>query len=124
MRLLLDTHVLLWALSTPGKLPARFRRELDVSQVFVSAASIWEIAIKAGLGKLEADPLEVLEAVEPSGFELLSVTGAHAARVARLPPLHRDPFDRLLVAQALSEPLVLVTRDEALRGYGELVRVL
>lgn len=124
MRLLLDTHVLLWALAAPGKLPPRFRRELDAAQVFVSAASIWEVAIKAGLGKLDADPQEVLDAVQPSGFELLDVTGAHAARVATLPPLHRDPFDRLLVAQALVEPLVLVTRDEALTGYGDLVRLL
>ncbi len=124
MRLLLDTHVVLWALSAPSKLPTAFRRELDACQVYVSAASIWEVAIKAGLGKIAADPHEVLDAVEPSGFELLSVTGAHAARVATLPPLHRDPFDRLLVAQALLEPLVLVTSDETLRAYGEFVRVL
>lgn len=124
MRLLLDTHVLLWALAAPGKLPPRFRRELDAARVFVSAASIWEVAIKAGLGKLDADPQEVLDAVHPTGFELLDVTGAHAARVATLPPLHRDPFDRLLVAQALVEPLVLVTHDEALAGYGDLVRLL
>lgn len=124
MRLLLDTHLLLWALSAPAKLPARFRRELDRAQVFVSAASIWEIAIKAGLGRLDADPQTVLDAVRPSGFELLDVTGAHAARVATLPPLHRHPFDRLLVAQALVEPLVLITSDSALAGYGDLVRVL
>lgn len=124
MRLLLDTHVLLWALSTPEKLPARFRRELDTAQVFVSAASIWEVAIKAGLGKLDADPREVLDAVQPSGFELLDVTGTHAARVATLPSIHRDPFDRMLVAQALVEPLILVTRDEALTAYGDLVRII
>lgn len=69
-------------------------------------------------------PQEVLDAVHPTGFELLDVTGAHAARVATLPPRHRDPFDRLLVAQALVEPLVLVTHDEALAGYGDLVRLL
>lgn len=123
-RLLLDTHLVLWALSAPRKLPASFRQELDTSRVFVSAASIWEVAIKAGLGKLDADPQEVLDALEPSGFDLLDVTGAHAARVVSLPPVHRDPFDRLLVAQAMVEPLVLVTRDETLAGYGDLVRIL
>lgn len=124
MRLLLDTHLFLWALSEPDRLPSGFREELDSARVFVSAASIWEVAIKASLGKLDADPQDVLAAVEPSGFELLAVTGAHAARVATLPLVHRDPIDRLLVAQALVEPLVLVTRDEALGGYGDLVRVL
>jgi PIN domain nuclease of toxin-antitoxin system len=123
VRLLLDTHVLLWALASPSKLPVRFRRELDAALVFVSAASIWEVAIKAALGKLEADPAEVLDAVEPAGFELLPVSGAHAARVATLPLLHRDPFDRLLVAQALCEPLVLVTNDRAVLPYGDFVRM-
>ena len=123
MRFLLDTHVLLWALAAPSKLPVRFRRELDAAFVFVSAASIWEVAIKAALGKIEADPAEVLDAVEPAGFELLAVSGAHAARVATLPLLHRDPFDRLLVAQALCEPLVLVTNDRAVLPYGDFVRM-
>ncbi len=124
MRLLLDTHILLWALAAPSRLPQAFRRDLDTAQVFVSSASIWEVAIKAGLGKLDADPQEVLAAVQPSGFDLLDVTGVHAARVATLPPLHRDPFDRLLVAQALVEPLILVTRDQVLAGYGGFVRLL
>lgn len=124
MRLLLDTHVLLWALGTPERLSVGFRAELDSAQVFVSAASVWEVAIKAGLGKLGADAREVLEATKDAGFELLPVTGAHAAKVAELPRVHRDPFDRLLVAQALHEPLVLVSVDEILRGYGEIVRLL
>jgi len=96
---------------------------IDESEVFVSAASIWEISIKAGLGKLKADPYEVLAALEPAGFGLLAIVGEHAARVAGLPPIHRDPFDRLLVAQALTEPMHLLTNDPVLEGYGAIVAV-
>ncbi len=123
MRLLLDTHLLLWALGSPSKLPAGARRLIMSSEVFVSAASLWEISIKAGLGKLAADPIEVLGALEPAGFLQLPVTGEHAAGVIRLPPLHRDPFDRLLVAQALAEPMRLLTNDTVLAGYGDIVTV-
>ncbi|MCL4720730.1 MAG: type II toxin-antitoxin system VapC family toxin [Gammaproteobacteria bacterium] len=123
MRLLLDTHLLLWALGSPSKLPAGARRLIMSSEVFVSAASLWEISIKAGLGKLAADPIEVLGALEPAGFLQLPVTGEHAAGVIRLPPLHRDPFDRLLVAQALAEPMRLLTNDAVLAGYGDIVTV-
>jgi PIN domain nuclease of toxin-antitoxin system len=124
LRLLLDTHVLLWALARPAKLPAGFRRELDDADVFVSAASIWEVAIKSSIGKIDASPTEILDVVAATGFELLPITGEHAAHVASLPSLHKDPFDRLLVAQAQLEPLVLVTNDIALRGYGDFVRLL
>ena len=96
---------------------------IEQSDVYVSAASIWEISIKTALGKLSANPREVLDALEPAGFELLAVTGVHAARVFELPPIHRDPFDRLLVAQALSEPMILLTSDEGLRDYGSLITV-
>jgi PIN domain nuclease of toxin-antitoxin system len=123
VRVLLDTHLLLWALAAPSKLPAMARKQIEVAEVFVSAASIWEISIKSALGKLAADPREVLDAVEPAGFNLLSVTGEHAAKVRELPPLHRDPFDRLLVAQASIEPMILLTNDEALRAYGTIVSV-
>lgn len=124
MRILLDTHLLLWALGAPAKLPARARKAIAGGDVFVSAASIWEISIKAGLGKLSADPDEVLAALGPAGFTELPVTGQHAARVAGLPPLHRDPFDRLLIAQALVEPMQLLTNDAALAPYGDLVSVV
>lgn len=124
MRLLLDTHVLLWALAEPRRLPPAFRRELDEAEAFVSAASIWEIAIKNALGKIDADPRAILEAVEPAGFLHLPISGAHAAAVLELPPLHRDPFDRLLVAQGRCEPMLLVTNDAAVAGYGGLVRLL
>lgn len=124
MRILLDTHLLLWALAAPSKLPARARRLLDDGDVYISAASIWEISIKVALRKLSADPTEVLAALEPAGFLSLPVTGIHAARVVSLPNVHRDPFDRLLIAQAQAEPMHLLTNDRALVGYGECVTLV
>lgn len=124
MRVLLDTHLLLWALATPSRLPAAARERIASADVYVSAASIWEISIKAHLGKLAADPREVLMAVEPAGFSLLPITGEHAARVAELPSVHRDPFDRMLAAQASIEPMVLLTNDATLSGYGSFVAVV
>jgi PIN domain nuclease of toxin-antitoxin system len=124
VRLLLDTHLLLWALGSPARLPERARELIMNEEVFVSAASIWEIGIKAALGKLHADPAEVLATLEPAGFKELPVTGTHAAGVARLPAHHRDPFDRLLVAQALTEPMRLLTNDSALAAYGEMVMII
>jgi PIN domain nuclease of toxin-antitoxin system len=123
VRVLLDTHLLLWALAAPAKLPAAARKQIEAAEVFVSAASIWEISIKSALGKLEADPQEVLAAISPTGFVLLPITGEHAAKVRELPSLHKDPFDRMLVAQASVEPMILLTNDEALRKYGTIVTV-
>ena len=124
MRVLLDTHLLLWALGTPSRLPSTARRLIDESDVYVSAVSIWEISIKAALGKLTADPKEVLAALEPAGFLTLPIVGEHAARVGDLPQVHRDPFDRMLVAQALAEPMRLLTNDTVLAGYGDIVTVV
>jgi PIN domain nuclease of toxin-antitoxin system len=121
VRLLLDTHLLLWALADPLKLPAAARKQIDSAEVYVSAACIWEISIKSALGKLEADPAEVLEGIEPAGFRMLSIIGQHAAKVAELPQLHKDPFDRMLVAQASVEPMILLTNDDALAAYGSFV---
>ena len=90
----------------------------------MSAASIWEAAIKIRLGKLDADPDELVEAIGRSGFVELPVRASHAAAVALLPPHHADPFDRLLVAQARCEPLHLLTADATLVRYGELVRLV
>jgi PIN domain nuclease of toxin-antitoxin system len=123
-RLLLDTQVVLWALAGHRRLPREARRFIDDHEAIVSAASVWEIAIKVSIGKLEADPVAVRQAFEPSGFDELPVTGEHAARVALLAPHHRDPFDRLLVAQSLVEGLVLLTADPQLAAYGEFVHVL
>lgn len=124
MRVLLDTHLLLWALSSPSRLSKRARQRIDSSDMYASAASIWEISIKSALGKLAANPNEVLAGLEPAGFNHLPILGSHAAKVAELPAIHRDPFDRLLVAQARVEPMILLTDDEILRGYGDLIEVV
>ena len=93
----------------------------SADEVYVSAASIWEIAIKARLGKIEADPHELAAAIEASGFLELPVSAMHAAGVTQLALHHNDPFDRLLIAQALVEPLKLVTVDAMLARYSDLV---
>lgn len=122
MRLLLDTHVYLWVVIADPRLSAKAREKIEnAEQVFVSAASIWEIGIKAQLGKVEADPDQLVAAIGQSGFAELSVRAVHGAAAARLPLHHRDPFDRLLVAQALTEPLFLLTADAALASYGDVV---
>lgn len=119
MRLLLDTHALLWALSAPTRLPAPTSAAIrDPSNaVYVSAASVWEIAIKTALGRLTADLDEIVQSVVAVGFEEVPVTLLHARRVFALPPHHRDPFDRMLVAQALEEGLTVVTRDPSFAPY-------
>lgn len=125
MRLLLDTQVFLWAMANDDRLLPQARELLEeADEVHVSAASIWEIAIKARLGKLKADTDRLVEMSEQAGFVELPVTSRHAARVARLPDHHTDPFDRLLVAQAMTEPLLLVTVDRQLAAYGDLVILL
>jgi PIN domain nuclease of toxin-antitoxin system len=119
MRLLLDTHTLLWALGDPDRLHPSTRALLEDSthEVFVSAASLWEIAIKVGLGKLVV-PDDLERALFAVGFQALEIRFPHVRAVRTLPAHHRDPFDRLLVAQALHENLVLVTRDARIPLYG------
>lgn len=122
MRLLLDTHVFLWAVAGSTLLKPATRRLIEEADAaYVSAASIWEIAIKSRLGKIEADPHELAAAIAASGFLELPVSATHAAGVAALEFHHNDPFDRLLIAQALAEPLRLVTADEALARYSDIV---
>lgn len=116
MRLLLDTHVLVWW-DTGALPPAVSRRIQRASEVFVSAATAWEIAIKAGLGRLRMTS-SVAAVAAAYGFRELPVTFVHADGVLSLPPIHRDPFDRLLVAQAMAEELTLVSRDRRLAEYG------
>src|SRR5262249_55202101 len=112
-----------WALSGSSRLSKQTRRLIEKSDVHVSAASIWEISIKAAAGQLSASPSDVLAAVEPTGFSLLAITGEHAAFVATLPMHPRDPFDRWRIAQAMAEPMHLLTNDEALRAYGDFVMI-
>jgi PIN domain nuclease of toxin-antitoxin system len=119
VRLLTDTHALIWALAQPSKLPRRTADKLrdPAVLVYVSAANTWEIAIKSALGKIDADLGEVMEGVREMGFIELAVTMEHCHRLTELPPVHRDPFDRILVAQALDEGLTLVTHDDVLKDY-------
>jgi PIN domain nuclease of toxin-antitoxin system len=121
VRLLLDTHLLLWAAASSGRL-SREARELlqdDSNDVYYSAASIWEIAIKRSLRRKDfrIDLTRLLTILPEMGLIELPVTAAHAARVTELPLIHRDPFDRLLIAQSLVEPLTLLTNDALLDRY-------
>ena len=117
MRLLLDTHALIWALDEPDRLPAKIHEAFDTGVVFVSAASTWEIAIKVAVGRL-VFPIDALPgAMIDAAFEELAVNITHSLGAATLPLLHRDPFDRLLIAQARHERLTLVSRDPDIRRY-------
>jgi len=128
MRLLVDTHLLLWAVAKSRRLSKAARSLLEdpANEVFFSAASLWEIVIKSSLRKEDfgVDVAVLRPALARMGFTELPVSGAHAERLASLPPLHKDPFDRMLVAQSLAEPLLLLTNDGVLGGYGESVKVV
>jgi len=116
MGLLLDTHVVLWWLSDDPALATELKDRLDHEpDVYVSAATIWEVAIKQSIGKLKPDDLP--ERVRDSGFRHLDITAEHGIAATRLPLLHRDPFDRMLIAQAKAEHLTLVTRDGEIARY-------
>ena len=117
--MLLDTHVLLWWMAgETGRLSGTAVDAIAAtdSRIVVSAVSLWEVAIKRGLGKLDA-PEDLLPQLERARVELLPITARHADRVSTLPSHHRDPFDRLLVAQATSEKLPIVSADQSLRRY-------
>jgi PIN domain nuclease of toxin-antitoxin system len=118
-RLLVDTHALLWWLTDDPSLSPAARDALadPLNEPLVSAASVWEIAIKRSLGKLTA-PDDLPDRIADDGFPWLPISASHAWRVRELPLHHRDPFDRILVAQALSEHLPLVTADPGFRPYG------
>ncbi len=123
MRALLDTHALLWWLADSERLSVPARRTIadESNEILVSAASAWEIATKFRLGRLEASgavALDIAGAVASQGFEELTISVADAERAGRLPGPHRDPFDRMLIAQALSRDLVIVSIDRAFDRYG------
>lgn len=119
MKLLLDTHVLLWALARPSALPRNVASEIveGANDVLVSAATAWEIAIKRALGKLEA-PSDLRNELDEKNFTELPITIEHAMAAGALPRHHSDPFDRMLVAQAQLEGATLVTADPRLSAYG------
>lgn len=123
MKLLLDTHILLWSAGQPEKLSERARTLLlDPSNIlYFSAASMWEIVIKRGLGRddFKVDPLRLLKQLVINGYEEVAVSSDHALAVEILPPLHKDPFDRILIAQARTEGMVLLTADSHISLYGD-----
>jgi PIN domain nuclease of toxin-antitoxin system len=118
VRLLLDTHILLWWLADDRRLPPAARDVIASGDVpvFVSAATAWEISIKRALGRLEA-PEDLLGALHESDLDALPISVAHALAAGALPPHHGDPFDRMLIAQAQSDGLVIVTADPAFAAY-------
>jgi len=116
-RLLLDTHVLLWWLAGSPELSDQIKERIDTElEVYVSSASVWELSIKQAAGKLTL-PDDLIKWIRQGGLSELPITMQHADLAGRLPLIHRDPFDRMLVAQALAERLTLVTRDELIQKY-------
>ncbi len=125
MRLLLDTHIFLWAIGGSRLLKPSVRQVIQAAnEVYVSAASIWEIAVKTSLGKIKADTYAVTDAIGKSGFIELPVRAVHAAAVTQLALHHNDPFDRLLIAQAVTEPFKFLTVDAMLGRYSDVVIVV
>ena len=125
MKLLLDTHILLWLMQDAPQLsPAARRLILDAESVYVSSVSLWEVAIKRSLGKLRLDLDELDRHLAASAIQALGVSWAHARQLRQLPAHHGDPFDRMLIAQAMAEPLHLLTHDIALAPYSELVMLV
>jgi PIN domain nuclease of toxin-antitoxin system len=126
MKLLLDTHLLLWAAGQPQSLPTSARRLISDRRhaLYFSAASLWEIAIKRSLGRddFRADPGVLQRGLLENGYGELAIRGDHAVAVAVLPTLHKDPFDRILLAQAVVEGMLLVTVDEQLAKYPGPIR--
>jgi PIN domain nuclease of toxin-antitoxin system len=128
MKVLLDTHLLLWAAGEPDKLSpdARGLIEDEANELLFSAASIWEVAIKSGLGRddFSLDARVLRRALIDNLYRELPVTGEHAAAIAGLPPIHKDPFDRMLVAQSEVEGVTLLTADELVARYPGPIRMV
>jgi len=128
MKLLLDTHLLLWAAGQPNRLSPAARKLMDApaSELLFSAASIWEVAIKRGLGRsdFQADPRLLRRGLLDNGYSELPVLSDHVVAIDSLPPIHKDPFDRLLVAQAAVEGIALLTADSVVAKYPGPVRMV
>lgn len=117
MRLLLDTHIVLWAMADDPRLPRALRDAVAGAEtLFISAATVWEVAIKSSLGKLEV-PADLFDRALAAGAQPLAITWTHARMVAGLPPHHADPFDRMMIAQARAEGLTLVSVDRQIAAY-------
>ena len=128
MKFLLDTHLLLWAAGQPSRLSAAARRLIDSSnnEMVFSAASVWEVAIKRGLGRtdFQADPRLLRRGLLDNGYSELPIRSDHVVAIDGLPPIHKDPFDRLLVAQATVEGITLLTADSVVAQYPGPIRIL
>ncbi|WP_413936478.1 type II toxin-antitoxin system VapC family toxin [Nitrospira sp. BLG_1] len=125
MNLLLDTHVFLWFVIQSPRLSKTIYHQIETTPVvYISAASLWEIVIKIQLNKLAADPNELAAKIVDSGFQELPVSVLHTLALERLPLHHRDPFDRILVAQAQVEHLRMLTCDASLKPYGPVCQML
>ena len=125
MQILLDTHLFIWWLKDDAQLSKKACTIItNADIVYVSSVSIWEAAIKIQLGKLNANILELVDAINSEGFVELPLLAKQAATVTKLPNFHRDPFDRMLIAQAIAEPLRLLTSDMILKKYSELVEII
>jgi len=126
LKLLLDTHLLLWAAGQPKRLPAEARRLIEDpgNEPLFSPASIWEVALKSALGRedFQADARILRRGLLDNGYSELPVLSEHAAATADLPPIHKDPFDRLLIAQSLVEGIALLTADPLVARYSRSVR--
>ena len=126
MKLVLGTQLLLWAAGQPERLPAATRRLVDDprNQPVFSAASLWEVAIKSGLGRgdFRADARLLRRGLLDNGYDELAITGEHAVAIGNLPPIHKDPFDRMLVAQSAIEGILLLTADSVVAQYPGPVR--
>ncbi|MFB8831278.1 type II toxin-antitoxin system VapC family toxin [Azotobacter sp. CWF10] len=127
MKLLLDTHLLLWAAGSPERLSATTGTLLEApeNELFFSAASLWEIAIKRGLGRndFQVDARVLRRGLLDNGYNELPITSEHSVAIDALPPIHKDPFDRILVAQAMVEGIILLTADALVARYPGPVRL-
>ncbi len=128
MKLLLDTQLLLWAAASPAKLPLPARKLLKDPQneLIFSAASLWEVAIKSDLGRddFQVDVNVLRRGLLDNGYQELAISSLHAVAVKGLPPIHKDPFDRILVAQSMVEGVTLLTTDSTVAKYGAMVKKL
>ena len=128
MKFLLDTHLLLWAAGSPRRLSAQARKLLGDAdhELFFSSASLWEIAIKRGLGRddFQVEPGLLRRGLLDNGYQELPISGVHALAIEALPAIHRDPFDRMLVSQALTEGFTLLTSDPAVARYPGPIRLV
>ncbi|WP_397601267.1 type II toxin-antitoxin system VapC family toxin [Silvanigrella sp.] len=125
MKILLDTHILLWVLEDSKKLSKKAREIIDnASEVYISSVSAWEIMIKVQIGKLDIDLNNIQKIFRESNFIELSLKLEHILELKNLPDYHKDPFDRMLIAQALNEPLKLITADATVKKYSDIIELV